>query len=153
MHFVNNQWTIVINFHKEFVVWMHIDSFQRQMDRGVIYRPSNFWETRLCLSLHVCSLIKQFNNIQWAHWPRPEILAWNPMHFVNNQWTIVVNFHQDLVVRMHSDSFQRQMDRGLIYRSNNFWETRLCLSLHVCSLIIRFNNIQWAHWLRPEILA
>ena len=35
--FVYSQWTIVINFHQEFVAIVHIDFLHKQADRGLIY--------------------------------------------------------------------------------------------------------------------
>jgi hypothetical protein len=48
-------------------------------------------------------------------WEGSKLLALNPLRIPNNQRTIVVNFHHDLVGCMHSDFFHGQTDRGLIY--------------------------------------
>jgi len=42
-------------------------------------------------------------------------LAKNPTWIASKQLTIVINFHQDLTASMHSNFFQGQTDRGLIY--------------------------------------
>ncbi len=52
-------------------------------------------------------------------WVRPKLLTLNPLLIVNNQRTIVINFHQDFMTSMHSNFFQGQVNRGLTYWPNN----------------------------------
>jgi hypothetical protein len=47
---------------------------------------------------------------------RPELLAYNPFPFTNNQRTIVNNIQQGFIDRAHDDLFQGYADSGLIYK-------------------------------------
>jgi hypothetical protein len=50
---------------------------------------------------------------------RSKLLVKNPLWVANNQRNFVVNFHQDIVASMYSDSFQGQTDGGLFYWPNH----------------------------------
>jgi hypothetical protein len=60
-------------------------------------------------------------------WAKPELLASNPFWIVNNQQTIVVNFHRDFIASMHSGIFQGQTTVGHIYCPNHSMETQLSM--------------------------
>jgi hypothetical protein len=56
---------------------------------------------------------------------RLELLTKNPVWIASKQLTIVINFHQDLTASMHSNFFQGQTDRGLIYEPTHSKENWL----------------------------
>ncbi len=56
---------------------------------------------------------------------RLELLTKNPVWIASKQLTIVINFHQDLTASMHSNFFQGQTDRGLIYEPKHYGENWL----------------------------
>ncbi len=55
----------------------------------------------------------------------PELLAENTLQITDNQSTLVLNFHQDFRACTHSDFFQGQTAKALIYRPDHFRETQL----------------------------
>jgi hypothetical protein len=55
----------------------------------------------------------------------PELLAENTLRITDNQSTLVLNFHQDFRACTHSNLFQRQTVKGLIYRPDQYGETWL----------------------------
>jgi hypothetical protein len=56
---------------------------------------------------------------------RSELLALNPWRITINAHTIVANFNQDFGANRHSNLFQGQTNRILIYWPNHTGETRL----------------------------
>ncbi len=68
-------------------------------------------------------------------WVRPEQLFKNPFRIANNQCNMAVKIRQDFVSSLHSDSFQGQADRGLIYWPNHSRETLFHVFREISSLI------------------
>jgi hypothetical protein len=56
---------------------------------------------------------------------RPELLTQGPFCISNNQRTIFINFHHDFVSSVHSDFYQGDMDRVLVYYFNQSGKTLL----------------------------